>query len=134
MNDIENEVFSMISLELREAFPNIFVVGEALEGVPTRLPCAAIYESDSFSPSEKIDSSGTEKYTDIAFQVSAYSNKATGKKDECKRIVDIVDRVLFGLNFTRVINTPQVLMNEGKIYWKSARYTARTDGKRIFRR
>lgn len=134
MIDIENELFTPIAQALRKSFPGVYVTGESVSGIPSQLPCVSLYEMDNFSPASMIDSSGEEKFSDITYQVTAYSNKASGKKSDCKAMMALVDSMLFAQNFTRQSKTPEVALNEGKIYWQAARYVARTDGKYIYRR
>lgn len=133
MNDIENEVFTPIATALRAQFPGVFVVGEMLSNTPTKFPCVALAEVDNYSPRSMVDSSGEEIYSDVAWQLTVYSNKVAGKKSECKEIFRLADSMMFGFGFTRESVTPQVPLNNNSIYWQAARYTARVKNKTIYR-
>ena len=80
----------------------------------------------------KLDNSGEERFATIMFQVDVYSNKASGKKSQCKEIMNVVDTMLFALNFTRLSLTPIPMANDG-YYRLSARYRAETDGTNLYR-
>lgn len=134
MIDLENEIYTLVTQELKNNFAGIFTTGKAQNGVPAKIPCVSVIEVDNASPKAKIDSSGVEKYSDLAYLISAYSNKASGEKQQCKDIMKVADSVMFGLNFTRESKTPEIPLNDGKIYWQSARYVARTDGIYIYRK
>ena len=133
MIDCESEIYSPIAKALRQQFPGIHVVSTRLSSEPSDFPCVALYEMDNYSPRDMIDSSGTEKFSDIAWQIQIYSNKLSVKKSECREIFRFVDSLMFAQGFTRESNTPEIPINNNSIYWLSARYTARTDGTYIYR-
>ena len=68
----------------------------------------------------------------MMFQVDVYSNKSSGRKSQCKEIMNVVDTMLFALNFTRISLTPIPMANDG-YYRLSARYRAETDGTNLYR-
>lgn len=133
MIDCESEIYSPIAVALRQEFPGIQVVSTRLSSEPSKFPCVALYEMDNYSPRSMIDSGGVEKYSDITWQLQVYSNKTSVNKSECREIFRFVDGLMFSQGFTRESNTTEIPLNNNRIYWLSARYTARTDGTYIYR-
>lgn len=80
----------------------------------------------------KLDNSGAERFATVMFQIDVYSNKASGKKSQCKEIMNVIDTILFGLNFTRLSLTPIPMDGDG-YYRLTARYRAETDGQNLYR-
>lgn len=122
MIDIENEVFSKIAAELRSRFPKIQVIGEDAR-TDSPFPCASIVEIDNYTLRRTQDSGGNEHHAHITYEVNVYSNKASGKKTECKKIYEVIDNVLIDLGFTRTLRQP-VGMDDITIYRMVGRYTA----------
>lgn len=133
MIDIESKLYDPIAKALRAEFSGINVTGERLTSTPSKFPTVSLYEMDNTTPDEMIDSSGIEKFADVTYHLSVYSNKASGKKSQCKEILAFVDSILFSYGFTREGMTPELPLNNNSIYWISARYVARTDGQTIYR-
>ena len=133
MIDVEAEVYDPIAKALRQQFPGINVVSEPLTSLPKKFPCVALVEMDNYSPKEKIDSSGEEKFSNLTWHLTVYSDKAGTKKSECRKIFGFVDSLMFGKGFTRESGTPEVPINSNSIYWMSSRYVAQTDGEYLYR-
>lgn len=133
MIDIESTVFTRAAAELRTAFPGIVVTGE-YTNAPAKFPYVSIVEADNYTTAERLDSSGAERYARVLYEVNVYSNRASGKKTECRRIADHIDRMLYRMNFTRISLTPVPNLEDGTIYRLNARYEAETDGNQIYRR
>lgn len=70
----------------------------------------------------------------VMFEVNVYSNKAEGKKTECKTIMNEIDKTLFAMNFKRLALTPVPNMEDATIYRLVARYRVATDGTHFYRR
>ena len=70
----------------------------------------------------------------VMFEINVYSNKAEGKKTECKAIMKIIDDVLFSMNFKRQALTPVPNLEDATTYRLVARYRAMTDGTYFYRR
>ena len=66
------------------------------------------------------------------FQVDVYSNKQTGKKSQCKEVMNVIDTMLFQMNFMRLSRNP-VPMEDNGYYRLTARYRAETDGESLYR-
>ena len=131
MIDIENTIYSPIRTALVNQFDGIFVTSEPT-ATTAKFPAVSIVQQDSYMSINKLDNSGRERYSTVMFQVDVYSNKASGKKSQCKEIMGVIDTMLFDLNFTRLSLTPIPMENAG-YYRLSARYRAETDGETMYR-
>ena len=131
MIDIESQIYSPIRTALVNAYDGIFVTSEPT-ATSAKFPAVSIVQQDNYMSINKLDNSGEERFATIMFQVDVYSNKASGKKSQCKEIMNVVDTMLFALNFTRLSLTPIPMANDG-YYRLSARYRAETDGTNLYR-
>ena len=131
MIDIENQIYSPIRTALVNAYEGIFVTSEPT-ATSAKFPAVSIVQEDNYMSVNKLDNSGAERFATIMFQVDVYSNKASGRKTQCKEIMNTVDAMLFALNFTRISLTPIPMANEG-YYRLTARYRAETDGTNLYR-
>lgn len=133
MIDVENAVFGPIAKELRTRFPKIEVTGEYMRA-PAKFPHVSITESDNYQPSDHADTSGTEATAVLMYEVNVYSNKTGGKKQQCREILGVIDKMLYACNFRRTVMTPIPNMEDATIYRLVARYQVETDGKYFYRR
>ena len=131
MIEIEAKVYTPLRNALVAAYPGIFVTSEPT-ATQAKFPAVSIVQQDNYMSINKLDNSGTERFATVMFQVDVYSNKASGKKSQCKEIMNFVDDMFFALNFTRLSLTPIPMENEG-YYRLSARYRAETDGTNLYR-
>ena len=131
MIDIEAKIYSPIRTALVNAYDGIFVTSEPT-ATTAKFPAVSIVQQDNYTSINKMDNSGTEQFATVMFQVDVYSNKASGRKSQCKEIMGVIDTMLYQLNFTRLSLTPIPMANEG-YYRLSARYRAETDGTNLYR-
>ena len=122
MIDIENEIFNEVSKKVREKFPDIYMTGEYVKS-PSSFPCASLIEVDNSTFSDTMTTSG-ESHAVLMYELNVYSNKTKGKKAECKEIVALIDEILMGLNFTRIMLEPVPNQNDATIYRMFGRYRA----------
>jgi hypothetical protein len=134
MIDIEYEVFDRVANRVREQFPNIFMVGEYVKSPPS-LPAASLMEMDNSVRGSTVDSGSNENHANVMFEANAYSNKKSGKKTECKKIMALIDTEMIAMGFERVTLTPVPNEYDSTIYRMVGRYraTVSTDHK-IYRR
>lgn len=132
MVDCENEVYTRIVTLLRERFPNINLSGSYIKS-PSSFPHVCITMSDNPIISHQWDTSGSEM-TAPMFEINIYSNKADGKKTECKNIAKAIDKVMSSMNFRRIVQTPVPNLGDATIYRLVTRYRGATDGKFFYRR
>lgn len=131
MIDCENEVYTRIARVLRDKFPGINIAGEYVNA-PSSFPHVSITQSDNSVVSEQM--TGSAEMAQVMFEINIYSNKADGRKTECKAIANVIDDVMFRMNFKRMALTPIPNMEDATIYRIVARYRAMTDGKYFYRR
>lgn len=131
MIDCENEVYTRIARILRDKFPGINIAGEYVNA-PSSFPHVSITQSDNSVVSEQM--TGSAEMAQVMFEINIYSNKADGRKTECKAIAKVIDDVMFRMNFKRMALTPIPNMEDATIYRIVARYRAMTDGKYFYRR
>ena len=131
MIDCENEVYTRLAKVLREKFPGINVAGEYVKA-PSSFPHVSITQSDNSVVAEKM--TGTSEMALVMFEINIYSNKAEGKKTECKAIAKVIDENLFRMNFKRLALTPVPNLEDASIYRIVTRYRAMTDGQYFYRR
>ena len=131
MIDIENKIYSPIRTALVNAYDGIYVTSEPT-ATSAKFPAVSIVQQDNYMSINRLDNSGTEQFATVMFQVDVYSNKASGRKAQCKEIMGVIDTMLYQLNFTRLSLTPIPMANEG-YYRLSARYRAETDGTNLYR-
>lgn len=131
MIDCENEVYTRVATVLRENFPGIDIAGEYVNA-PSSFPHVSITQSDNAVISGRM--TGSAEMAQVMFEVNVYSNKAEGKKTECKSIMNVIDKTLFSMNFKRMALTPVPNMEDATIYRLVARYRVATDGKHFYRR
>ena len=131
MIDCENEVYTRIARVLRDKFPGINIAGEYVNA-PSSFPHVSITQSDNSVVSEQM--TGSTEMAQVMFEINIYSNKADGRKTECKSIAKVIDDVMFKMNFKRMALTPIPNMEDATIYRIVARYRVMTDGKYFYRR
>ena len=131
MIDIETKVYSPIAIVLKEAYSGIFVTSEPTP-IPEKPLVVGIVQMDNYMSINRMDNSGRERFSTLMFQVDVYSNKQTGKKSQCKEVMNVVDKMMFDMNFTRLSMTP-IPSPETGYYRYTARYRAETDGETFYR-
>lgn len=77
------------------------------------------------------DSGDIENFADVMYEANVYSNKAIGKKAECRAIAALIDEQMSALGFTRSFLNPIQNMNDATIYRMTGRWIA-TVGKDDF--
>jgi len=125
MIDIESDVFNAVSTKLRSTYPGIWVTGEESD-FPARFPAATISEKDN-SVAERMRTLNIENSANLMYEVNVYSNKAVGKKQEAKQIMQIIDQEFAKLNFTRTMCNHISNLQDATIYRIVARYKAAVD-------
>ena len=130
MIDPENEVYTKVAQALRSEFPEINISGEYVNA-PSSFPHVSFVLSDNTVV--KRYTSDSFEMSHVMFEANVYSNKTSGKKTECKKIMKCIDDVMFSINFRRTAYTPVPNMENTSIYRLVARFEGRTDGKYFYR-
>lgn len=134
MIDIENEVFDRVAKRVREQFPNIFMTGEYVKS-PSSFPAASLVEMDNSIRESTVDSGSNENHANVMYEANVYSNKTTGKKSECKKILALIDEEMIAMGFVRSTLTPVPNEYDSTIYRMVARYRAAVSSDhKIYRR
>lgn len=120
--DIENEVFSIVAAVLRDKYDGILVLGETVLA-PAEFPCVSIEEADNYANRNTQDTGSNENHANLMYEVNVYTNRASGKKSECKAIFNTVDEIFSSIGFTRIMKKP-VSMDDSTKYRMIGRYTA----------
>lgn len=123
MIDIENQVFSRIAARLRETFKGIYVTGEYVK-TPSSFPAVSLIEMDNVPLRRTQTSDSVENHAELMYEMNVYSNKAAGKKTECKKIAGMVDEEMAAMGFTRTMLNPIPNMDDATIYRILGRYKA----------
>lgn len=131
MIEIEAKVYSPIYTALRNQYNGIYVTSEPAP-TPSKPLAVSIVQQDSYSSPRKQDNTLREKFSTVMFQVDVYSNLQTGKKSQCKEVMNFIDEMMFKLNFMRLSLNP-VPMEDNGYYRLTARYRAETDGESLYR-
>ena len=131
MLEIEAKVYSPIATALKTQYSEIYVTSEPAP-TPSKSLAVSIVQQDSYSSPRKQDNTLREKFATVMFQVDVYSNLQTGKKSKCKEVMNVIDDMMFKMNFMRLSLNP-VPMEDNGYYRLTARYRAETDGQTLYR-
>ena len=88
MIDYSNEIFNLISKELKNQFDTIKVIGENIS-IPTEFPTVTVDEVSNIPTSK--DSGTMNKLALVRYRVQVFSNKTKGKRAECRKLFKVVD-------------------------------------------
>ena len=133
MIDIENQVFTPIAKALRKQFPGV-TVSSSYVHAPKCFPHVSLVEQDNYLSVEHLDTNEAERFATLMYEVNVYSDKASGKKTECRSIMKVIDDMMYQRNFRRISISPITNMENATIYRLVARYVAITDGTTMYRR
>lgn len=134
MIDVENDIFNTVATVVRGKYPNIYMVGEYVK-TPPKFPCVSLVEMDNQIYQQTEDSGSSENHVSVMYEVNVYSNKAVGKKMECKSIAALIDEQMLALGFARTMLQPIPNLDDATIYRIVGRYSAViSKNKEFFRR
>lgn len=128
-----NEVFTRVKAAVLNAFGNADVSAEYIVS-PKTLPHVSIEMSDNYSPRERETNSLVERYAVMTFTVNVYSNKASGKMEECYRIMEVVDTAMRSMNARRLSLSPVPNLENASLGRLTARYQVEADADYFYRR
>ena len=123
MIDIENMLFTKVKNDL----PKSVKIGAMYAKSQSEFPYVTLMVMDNSVYESFIDSSRIENAVDIMVEVNVYSNKTSGKKEECKKLMATIDETLSGLNLTRSFCQPTPNMEDATVFRITARYRAIVD-------
>ena len=119
--DVETYVFTAVKNAISTAHTGVFVSGEYLQ-MPDRFPAVFIIQQDSYNHTDSISFDGTHADR-LMYEVNVFSDKKSGRKQQCSKIMATIDATLQGLGFIRTSRMPISTPNlEPNIYRLTARY------------
>lgn len=121
MIDRENEIFSLCANVLRKNLDGIYVVGEAVSS-PPKFPAVSIVEKSNSAYEHSADFCSYENHVKVMYEVDVYSNLTSGKKQQAKQIIKLIDKNLSELGFIRTFCQPIDNLSDISIYRMKARY------------
>ena len=123
MIDIENMLFT----KMKNALPKTVKTGAMYTNSQSEFPFVTLIVMDNSIYDRFIDSGRIENAVEIMVEVNVYSNKTSGKKEECKKLMKTVDETLSELNLVRTFCQPTPNLEDATIYRMTARYRAIVD-------
>lgn len=133
MINVESKIFTEIARALRDEFPGVLIAGEYVNA-PAKFPFVSVVEVDNYVYSRGTDSAERERYAQLLYEVNVYSNREGTKKNECRKILQFIDEMMYGMNFIRISMNPVPNMEDATIYRLNARYEVVSDGKTMYRK
>lgn len=133
MIDVETKIFTPVAKVLRSKYDGIYVTGEYVRK-PPKFPHVTLEETDNYPDPQTQYSHTKQDYAVIIYTANVYSNLTTGKKRQCREIMQTIDEQMRLLNFFQVYCSPADNQYDGEIYRMIAQWRAVTDGKYIFKR
>lgn len=121
MIDAENEIFTLLATQLREAFAGIYVTGEYIRE-SARFPCVSIEEKSNVDWRNTRDTATNENHAAVMYEINVYSNKVNGKKQEAKDIMAVADGLMHRLGFTKIMQSPIPNLSDATIYRLTTRH------------
>ena len=133
MIDYENKIFTDIYNAVTTEYPTAFVSAVEVLTEPS-FPAVFVKFEDSAPTPRYVNSSRTEPFRDMVVDVNVYSNLQTGRKQQAKAIMAILDAEMAALGFVQSAMNPVDLTNSKNILVTRlfARYTASVDTNGIF--
>lgn len=122
MIDVENYVFTQLATAILAEYPKAAVRGDMTEEFAV-FPAVTINEIGNATLKRMQDDELTEHYATVTYEINVYCNDVSGRKQTCKKIIDIVDDAMLGMKFTRLLirRLPNV---DRSIYRMYSRYQA----------
>ena len=131
MIDIEPYLFTKV----KNAVPKKVDCDTSYERTPSSFPRLTLSVEDNSVYEKTTDSGNIENHATIMVEVNVWSNKATGKKKECKEIMAVSDETLLALGLTRTYLKPTPNLEDPTVFRMTARYVGVVDkDKNIYRR
>lgn len=128
-----NEVFTRVKEAVLADFPSVDVSAEYIVS-PKTLPHVSIEMSDCYTPEDLQTQSLTEQYSVMMFTVNVYSNRQSGKMEECYNIMDTVDTAMRLMNARRLSLSPVPNLENASLGRLTARYQVCADKDTFYRR
>lgn len=115
MITIENKVVDSIITALATGYPSA-TVGSEYTRTTARLPYVEVVEMDNSVFERASTLSQIEVMAQLTYEIQIFSNKKSGRKAECKAIAAIVDGVMEGMGFYRIMLNQVLNYEDATIY------------------
>ena len=122
MIDITADLYDELARLVLAEFPEAYVRSELVLSPPT-YPAVFIEQTFSSEVDPTKDSSNEERANAIIWTINIYSNSESRAKEECKEILEIIDRRMRIYNFKRLTARPINNLDNPEIYRYVGRYT-----------
>lgn len=126
MIDIETGLYDELARLVLAEYPDAFVANEHVLAPPT-FPAVFIEQTFSSELDAAKDSSQEENANAIIWTVNVYSNSQSSAKQECRAILQIIDRRMRFYNMKRLTARPIDNAADPSIYRYVGRYTGVVD-------
>lgn len=115
MIDKEVELLNLCRNACNEAFGEnaIFFLSSYVDK-PASFPCVYMEQTNSFPINDT--QSDEENYAVLNYQFDIYSNKTHGRKQEVKKIANVIDKMMRKCNFNRTTMVHNYNPSEGTVY------------------
>lgn len=126
MIDISNEVYTFVRKRVKTVEPSV-AFSDEYQMAQTVFPCCIFRQVDDYVRKDRIDSGKIENAVNVMFEVDVYSNKISGKKEEAKKVMDLVSENMALIGFTRTMCSPVPNVADATIYRMTARFEGTVD-------
>lgn len=123
MIDLEQEVAVLVRDAVLAVSPQADVSDQYVRA-PARFPHVSVLEADNAMYEPTQDSGGNENHARVLFEVNVYANKASGKRQEAKLLLQAIDAALSGAGLTRLMAASVPNLEDATICRMTARYQA----------
>ena len=121
MITLENQVTNAIDQAFTTAGLDVFVTAGYIQS-STQFPCVQVVEIDSRVLERGSSLSTIEVFATVVIEINFFSNKAYGKKEECRSLATIADEVMEGLGFMRTLLSQTPNYEDSTIYRMTGRW------------
>lgn len=134
MIDIESDIVNDVRNEVKKEFPNAGVVS-VYDRKSSVFPLVHIEEKDNYVYERGMTGCQTENFAQVMYEVACYSNALNLKKNECRKLAALVDRIMTNKGFIRIMLQPVPNLSDATVYKIVSRYKAVVSrDKTIYRR
>ena len=121
MISLENQVIDAIDRELATAYPSAVVTAGYVRS-SSQFPCVQVVEIDTRVLERASTLSTIEVMATVVIEINFFSNKTSGKKEECKELATITDEVMENLGFMRTMLSQTPNYEDSTIFRMTGRW------------
>ncbi len=143
MIDVENQIFTNVrnAIKADPTFADTVITSDP-SYVPVKFPAVFFCMTDSYPTANKHTSSREERFETVVFEAYVYSNKTSGSKAECKKLMSIINQTMQITGFSQTTETPltpaantvkAIRFSRYRAEASSDTYTIEEDGKKYTR-